>query len=885
MHPDPPLFTLHVLGDPVLRGPDGPVRGRAAYKRRVALLAILALARGRPVGRERLVGLLWPELPGDGARHVLSETLYVLRKELGEDALVPVGNDVAINPARIASDVGRFLDALDGGRAEEAVGWYGGPLLDGFYVADAPEFERWVDGERDRLARAAGRALESLAEAAEREGAAPAAAEWWQRLLAMDPYSSRVALRLVRCLESAGERGRALRAADAHAALLRAELEVEPDGELLDFVERLRAEPPRRPARPPRPEPAAPVSPADEDGTTGEGDAEAVDAASPPVSADPSASLTARSEVASGDGRTDVGGDAGRSAASPSPADAPVAVVSPASPSSSPTGETTGGRPRRRRVAFAAAAVAVLGAAAWGGWTAARAPEEPEAPRYDPRRIAVLYFDDHTPDGGLGYLASGLTEMLLHDLSQVEALDVVSRNGVKPFRDHPVRFDSLVSLLRVGSVVEGSVQRSGDSVRVTVQLIDAATQAHLESRVIVHPISELFALEDTLAGEVAAILRRRLGEEVRMRARRAETRSDRALSLYLQAEEVREVARRLTAERDPTDAAGAVPALVRADSFLAAARAADPAWARPALVRGWVALDRTMATGDRAFVSVALAHADSVLAADPGSAGAMELRGAALFTRVLTARGGDPSADLAAAERSLRGAVTAAPGEASAWARLSQLLRVRGQLAEADLAARRALREDAYLQDADAVMHQLFSSALMRGDLADAAATCGQGARRFPGDWRFRECRLTLLREDRAATPDPALAWRLVEEIERMDPPARARAEGRGYSPVYRRAIAAAVLARAGRNDSARAVLARARTMVGADAELRLALAYDEAYVRLLLGERDEGMRLLDELVRARPALGPFLERDPLFRGMLTRQPGAASGTPAATPP
>jgi len=136
---EPTLFTLRVLGDPVLLGPDGPVRGRAAYKRRIALLAILAAARGRPVGRERLLGLLWEEQPVESARHVLSETLYVLRKELGDEAVVAVGGDVALNPARVASDVAAFEQAVEEGRREDAVAAYGGPLLDGFYVADAAE--------------------------------------------------------------------------------------------------------------------------------------------------------------------------------------------------------------------------------------------------------------------------------------------------------------------------------------------------------------------------------------------------------------------------------------------------------------------------------------------------------------------------------------------------------------------------------------------------------------------------------------------------------------------------------------------------------------------------------------------------------------------------
>jgi DNA-binding SARP family transcriptional activator/TolB-like protein len=892
---DPPVLTLHLLGDPVLLGPDGPVRGRAAYKRRIALLGILALARGRPVGRERLLGLLWPDQPEDSARHVLSETLYVLRKELGDEAVVPVGSDVALNPARIASDVAAFEEALEGGRPEDAVAAYGGPLLDGFYVADAPEFGRWVDGERDRLGRAFARALEGLAETAETSGDHLRAADWWARLCAHDPFSSRTALRLVRCLDAAGERARALRAADTHAALMRAELEVEPDGELLDYVERLRREPPRR--VPPAPRVRAAWTEAEQAVVTETALAppaaaertDSVDEAAAPVAVDsavdsadvrshdvPSAAVPAM-RIAPTDAEADRSpGPASASTGGSGPMDVRVGAEGTAGRSAEGTGT-----PRWRRAGVLAWAVVgvVLGLAAALGLER-RGSAANAAPKYDPRRIAVLYFDDHTPGGGLGYLANGLTEMLLHDLSQVEALDVVPRNGVKPYRDRPVPFDSLVAALRAGSVVEGSVQRSGDSVRVTVQLIDANSEKHLESRVIVRPLRELFALEDTLAEEVAGALRRRLGQEVRMRQTRAETRSDRALSLLLQGEEAREEARGLDEQPDARDAAGAAPMLLRADSLLARAMEADRGWARPALDRGWVAVDLAGVRGDPAALRTALARADAVLARDPGSAAALELRGAALFLQAVLARGADPAALMNGAERSLRASVAAEPTLASAWARLSQVLRVRGKLAEGDMAARRALREDAYLEDADEVLLRLFSSAVMRGALKEAGETCGEGARRFPGDWRFRECRLTLMREDRAAPPDPAAAWSVVAELERLDPAERARAEGRAYSPIYRQAIAAAILARAGARDTARAVVARARRAAEGDAELRLSLDYDEAYVRLALGEPAEARRLLAEMLRARPALRPFLDRDPLFRGLLS--PAAAAPATSA---
>jgi len=517
--------------------------------------------------------------------------------------------------------------------------------------------------------------------------------------------------------------------------------------------------------------------------------------------------------------------------------------------------------------------------------TAGGRPPARPAPALDPHRVAVLYFDDDTPGHELDYLAGGLTEMLIHEPSQVRALQVISRNGVKPYRDGRVPLDSLAARLRVGTVVEGSVQRSRDSVWVTVQLIDAATQAHLESRMLAGRLDDVVALERDLAEEVSGFLRRRLGQEVRLRQARAETHSARAYALVLRARQLRDDAARLSERREALDRGSAVRLLARADSLLALAAAADGRWAGPLVERGWVAsaLAR-LADGDpprrAALFARAETFAGQALERRPGSAAALELRGR---TRWVTGAALGPAAGQAArldsAERDLRAAVDAEPSRASAWSTLSVLLRYRGRFAESDQAARRALAEDAWLAEADDILDRLYHGASMLADYREAAALCERGRRQFPADWRFRECALALLRDDPARPADPALAWRLLDEVERLDPPARAQASGRAYSPLFRRALVAAVLARAGQRDSARAVLARARGEAGDDRELRLSLACDEASVRLLLGERDAARRLLDSLVAARPELAGFIGRDPLFRGLFTRRP-AASGTP-----
>ena len=147
-----PSARLLLLGSAQLEGERGPITGRSAQRRRIALLAILAVAR-RGVSRDKLIGYLWEEADTDRARRLLSEAVYVLRKSLGEDAVLAAGDELRLNEAVVGCDVVAFTTALESRNFAAAAALYRGPFLDGFFVGDASEFEQWVEGERDRLAR------------------------------------------------------------------------------------------------------------------------------------------------------------------------------------------------------------------------------------------------------------------------------------------------------------------------------------------------------------------------------------------------------------------------------------------------------------------------------------------------------------------------------------------------------------------------------------------------------------------------------------------------------------------------------------------------------------------------------------------------------------
>lgn len=491
--------------------------------------------------------------------------------------------------------------------------------------------------------------------------------------------------------------------------------------------------------------------------------------------------------------------------------------------------------------------------------TAKRGSEE-----LDPRRVAVLYFDDHTEDKRLGYLAAGLTEALIHELSQVEGLQVVSRNGVKPFREADVTLDSVARALDAGSLVEGSVQRYRDSLRVTAQLVDAGTQSHLASRVIRRPWGDLFALQEDLADEVSRLLRRRLGAEVELRERRAATESSGALRRVWRAEELRKDAKALEREGDRK---GAHRLLERADSLLARAEAVDPGWVEPVVLRGRLAAERSRPYSpafdedDRRWIERGIGHADRALRMEPESADPLALRGTLRYWLYRNSENGDDASRLLEeGERDLRRAVRLDPSHARAWSRLSELLlEAKSEVAEAKLAASRAYEEDAFLDNAAEILKQLCYSSIWLAEYGDAARWCRVGRERYPDNLALVGLELILLASDGGPDPDPGKAGRLVREAARLAPP-----EDSAIFVSITRMQRAAVLARAGLADSARAAV---RTIhEDAPEDPGHWLAYEEANLRLLLGEREQALSLLEEYLERNPGDRSRVARDPWFR-------------------
>jgi TolB-like protein/Flp pilus assembly protein TadD len=121
--------------------------------------------------------------------------------------------------------------------------------------------------------------------------------------------------------------------------------------------------------------------------------------------------------------------------------------------------------------------------------------------------LAVLYFENLANDSESEYFCAGITEDILTDLSKIRGLRVASRNAVSKFRGTPVDIPRIASELGVGAVLEGSVRRSGDRVRISAQLINAADGFHMWAERYDRTLQDVFAVQEEIASSIASALK------------------------------------------------------------------------------------------------------------------------------------------------------------------------------------------------------------------------------------------------------------------------------------------------------------------------------------------------------------------------------------------
>ena len=156
---------------------------------------------------------------------------------------------------------------------------------------------------------------------------------------------------------------------------------------------------------------------------------------------------------------------------------------------------------RRNIAAVALASVLIIAGGMWWLWPSPKAPSA--LPRLS---IVVLPFANLSDDREQQYFADGITEDLTTDLSRIQDSFVISRNTAFTYKDKPVNAKQIGRELGVRYVLEGSVQRSAKQVRISAQLIDAETDAHLWAERFERDIGDLFALQNEVTSHLAIAL-------------------------------------------------------------------------------------------------------------------------------------------------------------------------------------------------------------------------------------------------------------------------------------------------------------------------------------------------------------------------------------------
>lgn len=444
--------------------------------------------------------------------------------------------------------------------------------------------------------------------------------------------------------------------------------------------------------------------------------------------------------------------------------------------------------------------------------------ESPERAVPSPRsRIAVLPFASIQPDREHDYFADGMTEELISALARIQELDVIARTSVMRYRDSDAGVAEIAGELGVGTVLEGSVRKAGDQLRVTVQLIDAATEGHLWAEDYDREFREIFRVQAEIAREVAQALELRLLDRDSAEIERAPTSDLEAYDLYL-------LGRHQLNRRNDEG-------VRRAIAHFEAALAKDPefAEARAGLADAWLLGGiGYMKEPPEDLLERALREAEWALALDEGLP---EAHTSLAYASAL-------SWDYPAAERSFRRAIELNPSHAQAHQWYAQYL------------AGMCGRYDEGIREWERALEL---------DPMSVVLTCELG---WPYGYSGDHDR-AIAQFEKALEMDPEFALAHYNRAWAHHRQGKLEEAVAGYERAvellgggaFLRGLLATGYADAGREEDARAILEElvAEAEGGAPVALYAGIVYEA------LGERDRALRWLERAVDEREPFGPAL--------------------------
>jgi TolB-like protein/Tfp pilus assembly protein PilF len=482
----------------------------------------------------------------------------------------------------------------------------------------------------------------------------------------------------------------------------------------------------------------------------------------------------------------------------------------------------SGSAPRFRAWAVAVAAV-LAGAVVFFGWRAMKHRAGAGAGGGRIASIAVLPLESFSSEPEQAYFADGMTEELIATLAQVESLRVISRTSVMGFKGTTKAIPEIGKALGVDGIVEGSVRRSGDRVRITAQLIRVARDEHIWASSYERDIRDVLALQQEVARAIVGELRLRLTSSDRRKIAAAPAVSPQAYDFYLRGV----AAYRRWDERGRQAAKELLGKALEIDSTYA------PAWASLA----YVYLQDAYGLGARSPTAVRAREAlTRALTHDPDLAMAHSVKG------VIAA---EMDWDWAGAEREFRRAIDAAPSSFEPHHSYSHLLMSMGRVEESFRESRIAVALDPL--NTAATLH-----------LGWHYIMAGETERAIPEY-------LATLRIDpsySAAYNQIAWAYLLTGRHADADKAYRKYVELSGTSDAL--AVGALIAAQTGRTEDAARMV---DTMI-ARANRGDFPSYDVASALAMMGRTEEAFQWLERAIDRRESAVVDLQRDPFLRAL-----------------
>jgi TolB-like protein/DNA-binding SARP family transcriptional activator len=459
-------WSLRLFGDVQLNERPGGEKVTLPGKRERVLLAYLALSPNCRQPRRKLVTLLWGEAADETSLDNLRTCVFNLRKALGDtgrNVIASEDRDIVLDSSAFEIDVLEFrrLAAQSGlVNLEEAAKLYSGEFLDGLAI-ESEEYESWRRAEAVRFKDQGIDVLTRLMAQLGEHGETERAIEAGSRILRLEPLHEGAARRLMRLYGESGRRGAAIQVYRTLAETLRTELNAQPEAETRAvFAELSRGGEERTQA------PAA------------------ADAMRPP-----------------------------RSASMTSPSDAPGEPPPPAQHFAPVIGPRRQAKARKLSWILAGGLVAVIAIFLFyefvlpAGTTTAQQQTSPAGTI----AIAVLPFTNLSSDAEQEFFSDGMTEEITAVLAKIPGLQVVGRTSAYQFKGERKALRAIGQALNATHLIEGSVRKEDNRVRITAQLIQADNGVQVWTESYDRELTGVFAIQEDIAQAIAGALRVPLG--------------------------------------------------------------------------------------------------------------------------------------------------------------------------------------------------------------------------------------------------------------------------------------------------------------------------------------------------------------------------------------